>query len=270
MQPPPPLPTRHSSSAPAKPRPVSFPPPGHRLLPRWISLLAALPKLGTVRIVSRNRHLLVGCAAAYPEVPALASPFQLIPRLSAWKHGWYYREVRRGAELHAIEFRDQQGTAFHKILFPGDLEGSFAGTLLKAFEQEPLSSKEIGQALKANRLDGARCSCCRERLAQGPGPVLLALRDCLQRAVERKLPIRVTLQHEALRTAMRFVPDYWSPRGLWLGVEGGGCCLYLRGHGLGETEPREVEVPGVGLCREFRLREPDGFMAGSLLLEEPI
>lgn len=245
----------------------SFPSPGFRLLPRWVSLLPALSRLGPTQLISRNQHLVAGGPAVYPFPAGPAGRVQLRPQLRAWHEAWYYEETVGGQILRSIEFRDRHGMGFHKLLLTADTDTNFARSLLRAFEQETLAREQVEAALKANHLDGAKCPSCEARLRLAGAPLAHELREFVEPAASSRQVLRLTLYHDALVTELRFRPERLSNRGSWFGIEGGGCNLYIRAHGLGEIEQREIRIPGAGPCREARLRNTQNRVIASLRIE---
>lgn len=245
--------------------------PGHRLLPMWDHLVSALPLIGEACVISRNQHVILGGLCTYPDVrrdDACADDQQFHPDYSAWREGWYYEEKVHDQEVSCVEFRDAQGLGFHKVIFTEQTDYKMAGTLVRAFEQEPLTQVDIDSATKANHLDGACCAVCEASLQTGTMTHAAELRQFIQSAISLEAPLRVVLHHAGLVSVRRFVPRRWKPNGLWQSIAGDGVSLFIRSTGIGSLEVNPVEFEDIGPSMLATLRDRHGNLMVSLVMED--
>lgn len=244
---------------------------GHRLLPLWEPLVKGLSRLGSVCVISRNHHVVMGGVCHYPVETGLAHGSEtpeFHADFTAWNQGWFYNEMVNGDMLSCIEFRDRGGLGFHKIILREESELDAARTLIKAFEQEPLTEQEVAGAFKTNHLDGACCPQCQEQQTQETRECAVVLRQFIQSAIAGEKPMRVALVHEGLVTVRRFVPRHCNPNGPWQVFSGDDHCLYVRSFGLGSVDFFETELADEGLCRLAILRNRRGELIASFMVED--
>lgn len=213
---------------------------GFHLLPMWPELCQALPRLGLVHTISRNRHAILGGPAVYSDSLAqTADPLdpRFLPRFNAWNRAWFGEPQVKGRSVPAIEFLDAEDMGFHKIILTHESDHAFAAKLLKAFEQQPLGAEETTGIILANHLDGMSCAQCLARHGEAPSfarqPDLDAF---LERVIEKRERLTVVLAHPALETVRTFIPDSWNSAGTWRELSGEGSSLFLRLPGIASLD----------------------------------
>lgn len=242
--------------------------PGHRLLPRWESFNAALPKLGEVCVVSRNHHAVMGGICIYPTEVDDNANCQFHAQYEDWAEAWFYRENVNGATLTGFEIRDSEDIGFHKITLTENSDRNFAQTLARALEGETLDSETIDSAVKANHLDGVCCAECQARASEQSEKHNRTLVAFINRSIEQQLPMRAILMHRGMVAVRRFVPTLIQPQENWHSISGGGVSLFIRLTSVGSIEIQALRVADVGFCRIATLRDLSGDLIISLLIEE--
>jgi putative hemin transport protein len=97
-----------------------------RLRPDWLSLFAALPRLGRVMALTRNENVVHERHGTYEPASfngmvglVLGPDIDLRIFLKAWKFGFAVEEQSRRGLLHSLQIFDRSGVAVHKI-YAGD------------------------------------------------------------------------------------------------------------------------------------------------------
>lgn len=93
-----------------------------RLQGPWAELIAELPSVGHVMVLTRNDSCVHEKKGSFSNVDlgpvmgvVLDEAIDLRIFLKHWKHGFAVRELSRGRELNSLQFFDGDGTAVHKV-----------------------------------------------------------------------------------------------------------------------------------------------------------
>jgi hypothetical protein len=170
--------------------------------------------------------------------------------------------------LTGVEFRDAMGLGFHKIILTDESELGFSQCVMRAFEQDPLTDSDVGNAIKANHLDGACCPACEAKMRSATRDQVAALKDFIQRAMTLKAPLGAMLFHPGLVTLRRFVPEQWNEQGLWTGVTGGYTRLFFRSSGFGSVRFSRLDPEDTGPHDIAAIRNADGDLLATLIIED--
>ncbi|HYC54406.1 MAG TPA: ChuX/HutX family heme-like substrate-binding protein [Candidatus Binatia bacterium] len=130
-----------------------------RLQPKWREILAELPKVGTVKTITRNAHAVhetigrYGGVSLAGDVAIVQSPdLDLRMLLGAWASGYALSENVASGPRWSVQFFDRNGTSVHKVFLEPDAD---VGELMRIVGRFALSREDLATA---ERVDSAAAS----------------------------------------------------------------------------------------------------------------
>lgn len=144
-----------------------------RLDGRWGSLLEALPKLGRVKVITRNEYAVHEKIGHYAPITvsghnaSVSNPdMDLRIGLSRWRFGYAVRDKNKKGERKSLQFFDATGTAVHKIYLLEDSDFNAYNQLVTthlAEDQLPRERVEAWIPQKQPRTDNVDVELLRRR-----------------------------------------------------------------------------------------------------------
>jgi putative hemin transport protein len=115
-----------------------------RLVPDWQRLLKALPKLGTVMVMTRNQHCIHEKVGAFSHVTVMPGSAIVANRdidlrlfLNRWHYAFAVAEETRSGLRHSLQFFDLDGRAVHKVFTVGRSEEAGFTEIVESFRMQP-------------------------------------------------------------------------------------------------------------------------------------
>jgi putative hemin transport protein len=127
-----------------------------RLRAHWPSFVSQLPKLGTVKTVTRNRFAVIEVTGTYDAVEFFGAMGQSVSSVdlrifaARWKHAFAVREVTARGVSRGLQFFDEAGQAIHKVYLRDASDAAFYDALLREHAADDQSqTQRIDPAIPA-------------------------------------------------------------------------------------------------------------------------
>lgn len=186
----------------------------------WPQMLADLPALGGLLVVSHNPSAILGKSGPYPEPEFCCSllharsacgSFEI--DFQSWNSAQAVAEERAEGFAHFIEFRNYLGDVIHKVCLTDQSRA-------EAFVAWVRDHQSIGVGpLRSQVIPGSRCRTIQQRHWFGieeceevPADSLLFL---LEAAMAQQIAVRIITGNEGIVQAAEMTPRRASPSGEW-------------------------------------------------------